>query len=263
MPPAVTVSIPIYNAERYLAECIESVKAQTFSDFEVVAVLDGCKDRSEEILMDLKDKRFRVIKNERNQGVISGLNQGWQNATAPLLARMDSDDIMLPHRLQRQTDFMAAHPEVALLGSYFDYMDASGRIIKKPFPFSTDHEAMKREFRIRNCIGGPTMMFRTEQLRAMGGYIADFPMAEDLTIALRYLAEGLRLANLPEVLVHYRYYPASNSQARMKYSNDLSKISYDRYGPLIWGKDAPDIDFNATFNQRIVRKLRRVLRGKS
>jgi len=262
MPPVVTVSIPIYNAERFLAECIESIKAQTFSDFEVIAVLDGCTDRSEEILMDLKDERFRVIRNERNQGVISGLNQGWQNALAPLLARMDSDDVMLPNRLESQVAFMNAHPEIALLGSYFDYMDETGQIIRKPFPFSTAHDAMKKEFRVRNCIGGPTMMFRTENLRAMGGYTPDFPMAEDLTICLRYLAAGLRLANLPEILVHYRFYPASNSQARMKYSNDLSKISYDRYGPLIWGKDAPDIDFNATFNQRVVRKLKRVLRGK-
>ncbi|HEY3296911.1 MAG TPA: glycosyltransferase [bacterium] len=262
MPPAVTVSIPIYNAERYLAECLQSIKAQTFDNFEVVAVLDGCKDKSEEILMDLKDERFRVVKNERNMGVISGLNQGIQHATAPLLARMDSDDIMLPDRLRKQVDYMNAHQDVALLGTWFDYMDETGRIFKKPFPFSAEHDAIKREFRVRNCIGGPTMMFRTEQLRKMGGYIPDFPMAEDLTISLRYLVEGLRLANLPEVLVHYRFYAASNSQARMKYSNDLSKLSYDRYGPLIWGKDAPDIDFNATLGQRIVRKFKRVLHGK-
>lgn len=64
-----SVKLPIYNAERFLAECIRSIQGQTFGDFEVIAVLDGCSDRSEEILMDLKDERFHVIKHETNLGV--------------------------------------------------------------------------------------------------------------------------------------------------------------------------------------------------
>ncbi|MBU0509283.1 glycosyltransferase [bacterium] len=257
-----SVKLPIYNAERFLAECIRSIQGQTFGDFEVIAVLDGCSDRSEEILMDLKDERFHVIKHETNLGVVTALNEAIALARAPLIARMDADDIMLPERLKKQVEFMTAYPEVAMLGTWFDTINESGSIVKKSFPFPTDHDEIKRAFRRYNVIGGPTMCMRVEPIRAIGGYAAEMPYADDLTLSLQCLAAGYRFANLPEVLLHYRISRGQLMERRREETFRMTNRAYAKYGPLIWGDDAPEYELGAPLHRRIMKKLRRLARGK-
>lgn len=260
--PPLSVKIPIYNSERFLAECIRSLQAQTFGDFEVIAVLDGCTDRSEEILMELKDERFRVIKHETNRGVVAALNAAVQLARAPLLARMDADDVMLPERLKKQFEFMTAHPDVDVLGTWFDTIDEHSRIVKRAFPFPTTHEEIHSAFRRYNAIGGPTMCMRVERIRAIGGYAAAEPYADDLTLGLQCLAAGYRFANLPEVLLHYRRSPHQLMRRRRAETFRMTNLAYAKYGPMIWGDDAPEFELGAPLHRRVLKKLRRLARGK-
>jgi len=260
--PAITVSLPIFNAESFLAECIQSILAQTFEDFEVIAVLDGCTDRSEEILMDLKDHRFRVIKKERNEGQVPACNQAIAEARAPVVARMDADDVMDVRRLERQHDFLLEHTEVAVVGTYFDHIDQRGEQVRGAFPFPTTHEGIKEGFRVRVSVGHPTTAYRTAVVRSIGGYSPRFPVALDTGLWLRLLAEGHRFANIPEVLHHYREHGGQVTHRLRREQLQAMNRAYRDYGPLIWGDDAPDVEFGAPLWRRAVRRVRRVLRPK-
>lgn len=261
---AVTVALPVYNGERFLAECLRSIKAQTLEDFEVIAVLDGCTDRSEEILMDMRDERFVVVKKERHEGLASALNYVLAHASAPLIARMDADDVMHPERFERQFECLAREPQIDVLGTWFDYINEKGKRVKKAFPFPSAHEEIKRDFRVRNSIGGPTTMYRTERIRQMGGYRTDFPLAQDLALWLKCLVADFRLTNLPAVLYSYRRYGAQASRQRRAEQLRLTNLAYALYGPEIWGDDAPRFELGLPLGRRILKRLKHVLaRGKT
>ena len=112
--PSITVLMPVYNAERFLAEAIESVLQQTFTQFEFLIIDDGSTDSSPEIVRSYSDPRIRFLQNEQNLGITATLNKGIELAQADLIARMDADDICYPDRLQKQMEFVAAHPDGAL-----------------------------------------------------------------------------------------------------------------------------------------------------
>jgi glycosyltransferase involved in cell wall biosynthesis len=261
--PALTIALPIHNAERFLAECIRSIQAQTFEDFEVLAVLDGCTDGSERILEEMRDSRYVTVKNDVKQGLSSVLNQVISQASTPLIARMDADDVMHIQRLERQYEFMLREPSVDILGTWFDYIDEHGKFVKKAFPFPTTHEEIKKGFRVRNSMGHPTVMYRTERIRQVGGYPLDFHAAEDLALWLKCLTSDFRFANLPEALHHYRV--SEMQVTRTKYAEivKLTNLAYSMYGRAIWGKDAPEFEFGLPLGRRALKRLRRILRMRS
>src|SRR5205823_4798077 len=115
--PVISVVMPVYNAASYVADAVKSIMAQTFDDFEFIAVNDGSTDRSEAILNEFAraDRRIRVI-SRANTGIVGALNDGIAAAEAELIARMDADDVSSPQRLQRQLAYMQAHPECVALG---------------------------------------------------------------------------------------------------------------------------------------------------
>lgn len=256
--PLVTLSLPIYNAERFLAEALQSIKAQTFADFEVLAVLDGCSDRSEEILMKLKDGRFIVVKKERNEGKVPATNLALFQGHGEFFGRMDADDVMHPEKLERQVRFLRKRPDVDIVGAYFDHINERGVRIRKAFPFPTTHEGIRDGFRVRDCIGGSVALCRREKLVAVGGYDPLFWVSEDLELWLRSLAAGLRFANLPEVLFHYRRHGAQETARQKTAMFELTNVAYRRHGPLIWGDDAPDVEYGAPLYRRLWRRLKRL-----
>ncbi|MBU1706764.1 glycosyltransferase [bacterium] len=260
--PAISVALPIYNSERFLAECIHSLKAQTFEDFEVVAVLDGCNDRSEEILMDMRDDKFVIVKKDRNEGLAAVLNTALAHATAPIIARMDADDLIHPERFRLQFEFLTRDPQIDVLGTWFDYINEKGNCVKKAFPFPSIHEEIRRDFRIRNSIGGATTMFRKERILHVGGYPTDFRLAQDLALWLKCLATDIQFANLPEILYHYRQYGMQASRQRRAEQLRLTNLAYELYGPAIWGNDAPKYELGLPLHRRIFKKLKRILQKK-
>jgi glycosyltransferase involved in cell wall biosynthesis len=260
--PLITLCLPIYNAERFLAECIRSIQAQTLADFRVIAVLDGCQDRSEEILMELKDERFTVIKKDRNEGVVVASNLVIEQTTTPFGGRMDADDIMLPERLEKQQDFLLSHPDVDVVGTWFDYINEHSQKIRDAFPFPANHDDIKAGFRVRNSIGGCTVLFRSERIKQLGGYTDQDPFAEDLNLWLKCLANGYQFANIPEVLLRYRLSDGQLSKDKQKETWAMSNVAYRRYGRLIWGDNDPELEIGAPLHRRIMRKLKHLLRTK-
>jgi glycosyltransferase involved in cell wall biosynthesis len=125
--PKVSVVMSVYNGEKYLCEAIDSILNQTFENFEFLIVNDGSTDRTLEILQSYRDPRIKVINNERNIGLTASLNKGLKIAKGEYVARMDADDVSFPHRLEQQKAFLDRNPRVAMVGSWAEVIDESGK----------------------------------------------------------------------------------------------------------------------------------------
>ncbi len=206
--PRISVAMSVYNGERFLIPAVESVLAQTFADFEFLIVDDGSSDATPEILRNYaaRDSRVRPIIHE-NRGLIASLNELLAQARAPIVARMDADDVCLPDRFQRQYDFLGSHPDYGVVGALaqdIDEHDADWPCKAPPHP--STHEAFLEA--IANeapLMCHPAVMFRRDIVLAVGGYHAGFRHCEDLDLWLR-LASVTRLCSLPERLIRYRHY---------------------------------------------------------
>jgi len=207
--PAISVAMSVHNGERFLSAAIESVLNQSFGDFELLLLDDGSRDESPAIINGYaaRDARIRPILRE-NRGLIASLNQLIGEARAPIVARMDADDICKPERFARQIGFMAANPDYGVVGCWTEDIDEHGG----PFTVSgPEHPANHEDFlvAIENgwpLICHPAAMFRKDLVVAVGAYHGAFRHCEDLDLWLR-LASVTRLCSIPERLLRYRHYP--------------------------------------------------------
>jgi GT2 family glycosyltransferase len=208
--PAISVLMPVYNAGRFLAPALESVLGQTFADFELIAIDDGSSDGSGKVLADVaaRDPRVRVI-SQRNLGIVAALNRALELARAPLIARMDADDICRPDRFGKQVAYMEHHPEIAAVSGAMDVIDESD-IYLRTDAFPTLPDAIDSELLHRSCVCHPAVMARAAALRALGGYRSNVQYAEDYDLWLR-ISEAGRIANLPDVLLSHRVHPTKTS----------------------------------------------------
>jgi glycosyltransferase involved in cell wall biosynthesis len=209
--------MPVYNAERFLSQAVESVLSQSFREFKFIIIDDGSSDQSLRILNEFAAKDSRILLRSRaNTGYSAALNEGLALAQGRYIARMDADDVCRPTRFEKQLAFMENNPQCVAVGSYAEYMDVDGwpiYVVHRP----TEHEAID-EMHIRGVGGAilhPAAMLRTDALRQVGGYRTEFEPAEDADLFLR-LAEVGRLANRPEVLLNYRFNMASISFTRLE-----------------------------------------------
>jgi len=206
--PALSVAMSVYNGARFLGPAIESVLAQDFTDFEFLILDDGSTDDSPRIIRAFaeKDARIRPILRE-NRGLIASLNEMLACAAAPIVARMDADDICRHTRFSRQFEFLAAHPEYGVVGTWAEDIDENNL----PYPVRVkdhpvDHEAFLAAIeRCEPLICHPAAMFRKDLVRSVGSYHAAFRHCEDYDLWLR-LASVTRLGNVPERLIRYRHY---------------------------------------------------------
>ena len=214
--PAVSVVLAVYNAGGYLRPAVASVLAQTFADFELIAIDDGSTDGSGAVLAKFAaaDPRVRLV-TQPNAGLIASLNRGVALARAPLIARMDGDDLCRPDRLAKQVAFMARHPEVVLLGGGYELIDGKGRALRLIDPPDGDDELQRFCLAGRTSICHPLAMMRRAAVLRVGGYHDDYETAEDLDLFLR-LGEVGELACIPDVLLSYRMHDASVSGTRQR-----------------------------------------------
>jgi hypothetical protein len=210
--PLVSVVMSVRDEERFVAQAVESILAQTLPDLELVVVDDASTDRTPEILSTQarRDARLRVCRLPGRSGLAAALNLGCGQARGTLIARMDGDDVALPHRLASQVAFLRAHPDVALVGGGAIVIDAAGRPLDTRCPPAGDAQ-IRASLDRRNCLIHSTVTLRRDALRALGGYRAAFLHAEDYDLWLRF-AERHRLANLPEPVLRYRVHGTQVSQ---------------------------------------------------
>jgi glycosyltransferase involved in cell wall biosynthesis len=221
--PAVSVLMPVYNAGRFLAPAIESVLAQTLADFELIAINDGSTDGSCAVLQEFaaRDARIRVVAQD-NQGIVASLNRALALARAPLIARMDADDIARPDRFAKQVAFLQRYPEIAAVSGAMDVIDENGAYLRTD-TFPTLPEAVARELDHRSCVCHPAAMVRTAVMRAVGGYRRIVQYAEDYDLWLR-VAEVGGIANLPDVLLSYRLHTTTIS-VRNCFAQELAVLA--------------------------------------
>ena len=201
MMPKVSVLIPVFNAERFVAESVGSILRQTFRDFELIAIDDGSIDDSNKILTECArtDSRIRV-KSRPNLGIVATLNEALGLARGKYVARMDADDVCVQERLAVQVAVMDANDELVALGSNSIVTDPDGRRLGT-FAVPLSHEELdSAHLEGRSSIHHPSVIMRTDALRTVGGYREGFCPAEDLDLWIR-LAEVGRIANVPEPLL--------------------------------------------------------------
>jgi glycosyltransferase involved in cell wall biosynthesis len=215
--PSISVVLPAFNAERFVRSAVTSVLAQTYRDFELIAIDDGSADRTGPLLDELArgDARLRVV-HQANAGLIATLNRGIDLARGPLVARMDADDVCWPDRLARQVAFMDAHPDVVLLGGAYRLIDDADRPIKTFRP-PTDHATLDAQcLATTQPICHPLAMIRRSAIDRVGRYDAHYEAAEDLDFFLR-LAEVGRLACIEgDPLLDYRMHASSVSERKQQ-----------------------------------------------
>jgi glycosyltransferase involved in cell wall biosynthesis len=201
--PDVSVLLPVYNARQFLPEALDSILSQTYTGFEVIAIDDGSTDGSGEILEQYarRDPRIRVF-HQHNQAIVATLNSALAHARAPLVARMDADDVSRPDRFAKQAKFLAEHPDIDLVSGAFDLIDADGGYMRTVL-HPTSPEAIAGELEYHNMICHPAVMARKAAIEAVGGYRESMIYAEDFDLWLR-MAEKGKLTNLPDVILGYR-----------------------------------------------------------
>jgi hypothetical protein len=217
MTPPVTVLMPVRNGLPWLREALESLASQTMGDFELLVLEDGSTDGTAEFLAAWSDHRLRVIPT-RGIGMAAALNLGLDAARAPLVARHDADDVSAPHRLEAQVAYLASRPDVGVVATAADYIDAHGRAIDNDWVRTVriQHDAALTPEQVAAlmpltcCVTHGSIMARAEVLRAAGGYQRGIWPVEDYDLWLRLLPETA-LAKLPERLYRYRIHDAQLS----------------------------------------------------
>lgn len=203
--------MPVFNASAFVDQAVRSIRAQTLADFRLFLLDDGSTDGSLEILAHhaADDPRITLIARP-NAGLVASLNEMIEAADAPLLARMDADDIALPDRFRRQTEFLDHHPGAVCIGGAIELMSRSGSTLVFPPPFLGNETIQAEALAGRTPICHPAVMMRADALAAIGGYDPDAFPAEDLDLFLR-LGEVGTLDNVPEVILRYRVHDSSVS----------------------------------------------------
>jgi glycosyltransferase involved in cell wall biosynthesis len=211
MTPAISVIMPVHNGAEWLAEAAASVRAQDFGDFEFLIVDDGSDDGTAAMLSGFADDdpRIRLLR-QAPQGIVAALNTAIAAARAPYLARLDADDRARPDRLGKQFAFMQAHPEIELLGTFAERIDAAGNTVGRLAP-PVDGARLAQVLERTNPFVHSSVMMRTAPVRRLGGYRAAFRAAEDYDLWQR-LAEAGSIANLAEYLTQYRQHESNLSR---------------------------------------------------
>ncbi|UVO52799.1 glycosyltransferase [Sphingomonas sp. SUN039] len=202
--PLISVAMSVFDNAPYLAHAIESILAQTFGNFEFLIVNDGSRDGSGEIIdrYAAADSRIRPL-HQANAGLIVSLNRMIGEARAPLIARMDGDDIALPERFERQIAFLDANPDIGVLGTGCTCIDEDGRPSTHKFDNVTTPEDVLEDLKNGPPLCHPSVVMRRDAVRAVGGYHQAYKHCEDYDLWLR-LSEHVRMANLPDRLLLYR-----------------------------------------------------------
>jgi glycosyltransferase involved in cell wall biosynthesis len=223
--PAVSILMPARNARATLDEAVASIVAQSFTDWELIAVEDGSGDGTPELLAAWarRDPRIRVLHNPEPRGLVNSLNRAAAAARAPVLARMDADDVSLPSRLERQVERLAGG-DVELVGCrvrYFpeELVAGGARRYEEWLNSLTTPEEHARDVFVECPIAHPTMLLRREAFECVGGYV-DRGWPEDYDLCLRLWQAGFRMAKVPELLFHWRERPDRTSRIHPAYQPD-------------------------------------------
>jgi FkbM family methyltransferase len=208
--PLISVNIPLYNREAYIKACLESVLAQSFTDFEVVVLDDASTDASASIVKSFRDPRIRYYRNEKNQGISATRNRLVALSQGEYIAVLDSDDLAEPERLMQQLAAFQKDPSLSLVAGCAAVIDADGQPTGQVWGSALSPEACAARLPFSNTILHSTLMAKKAFLEAFP-YDAQYKSAEDYDVWLRGASAGHRYRVLAAVLSKYRVHSSSES----------------------------------------------------
>lgn len=212
--PMISVLMPVFNGEKYLAEAIESILNQTFTDFEFIIINDGSTDSTEKIILSYNDSRISYYKNKINLQLIETLNKGIKLSKGKYIARMDADDISYAKRFEKQLSFMEANKDVDICGTWIKIIGSENEIWRPP----VNHDEIVAGMLFESMIYHPTVMLKRDKLLGSKQlYSKEFRHAEDYEFWIRLSRIGFRFANINEPLLEYRIH-----------NNKIGRVYYEK-----------------------------------
>jgi glycosyltransferase involved in cell wall biosynthesis/ADP-heptose:LPS heptosyltransferase len=229
--PKVSIFIPAYNAEKYLAETLDSLLAQTFQDFEIIIADDGSTDKTPDIatMYEGRDKRIKVLTLPHG-GEVAARNEAvrYTNSGSIYLLNHDSDDISLPDKLEKLVAYLDAHPETAIVGCFAKYFDDEGNDKGRP-AIEWRPERIRETFGEVNSMINSAALIRRTVIEKIGTYREEYRRADDYDFFARALIAGFRLANIPEVLHNIRLHPQSIGSTKTQIVEKLARKVRSNY----------------------------------
>ncbi len=212
--PELSIIMPVYNAAKYLAEAVESLLVQSFSDFELIIIDDASTDGSSEIAEMYDDGRIKLFHNEKNSGIVFSRNRGLSEATGDFIAPFDADDVALPGKFAKQIRFLKRNPGYGMVGSWVKFINGNGETMKGKWKLPAKPEKIPAIMLFRNYFVQSTVVIRREALPPEG-YRKGYDVVEDYKMWIEIAAKH-KVWNLPEYLVNYRVHDqsATNSDSR-------------------------------------------------
>ncbi|MDJ0535537.1 MAG: glycosyltransferase [Xenococcaceae cyanobacterium MO_207.B15] len=248
--PLISVVIPAYNCELYIAEAVESVLQQQDCHFEIVIIDDGSMDNTKEVLEPYQHQ-IRYI-HQNNQGVAAARNHGIAQANGELIAFLDADDYFLPGKLSAQADLFRQDPSLGIVHSGWQRVDFQGQKLLDVRPWENVPKLDLEDWLRWKPVLPSAMMFRREWLEYVDGFDPRFPPAEDTELILRMALKGCRATWLKEITVGYRQHPESAMHKGLPQARSLTAVTDNffqqpnlpekvrlmehsvRYGTLVW-----------------------------
>jgi len=208
--PLVSVIMAAYNAEKYIAEAIESVLSQTYSNWELIIADDASTDATADIInrYTKQDDRIKATRLDKNSGQAIARNKAIEKSMGKYLAILDSDDVSLPDRLSTQVEFLESNTDISLVGSYTDLINEDGKIIgtkRKPLT----NEEIKFRLMLQAQFTASTVCMTRHALVEVGNFDTNYLYAEDYELWSRFVEKGKKVANIDRSLVLYRMHSDS------------------------------------------------------
>jgi len=253
--PKLSVIMPVFNEERFLGAAIESILNQTFTDFEFIIIDDGSEDNSSEIIKSFQDTRIKFFKSE-NKGMVEQFNFGIINSSAPLIARMDADDISISNRFEVQYKYFANNPDIHIVGSNIEYInDESKSVGEKKYPEM--HDDIEFMMPIESAVCHPVTIMRREIFDEMGLYKVEYGYAADHALFLNLIYNGFKFYNLQEFLLKYRPRIVRPDISRMGNYNIVSyKLGIDYLNKIKYSSSRQTDQYNFYFRMGLIEYYR-------
>ena len=223
--PEISVIMPVYNAEKFLGEAIESILNQTFTNFELFIIDDASTDKSIEIIKSYTDQRIIFIQKPINTGYANSLNMGIELSKGTYIVRMDADDISMPNRFSLQEKYLHDHPHIGLVGGWVKYFGIMNGEWQYPI---TGYDCFA-ELLFNNPLAHPTVMFRKKIWTEHNlSYRQDRVPTEDYDLWVQF-SKFTQLANIPEYLLKYRVHNDQISKTKHEITLDSIEKIWDEF----------------------------------
>lgn len=228
MSKEVTILLPIHGDCLHIYETLKSIERQTFQNFELLIIDDRASSPTLKLVRDfiLSREGARIINND-GVGLVAALNTGIRASATNLIARIDSDDIMVETRIQKQLDFLKSNSEISVVGTQMILINTKGEKVGRT-KYPRESAQISNTLKFQNCIGHPSVMFRKDVISAIGGYDVAFEGAEDFELWTRVITEH-KICNLQFALTLYRISDSQLSKNlgdRGLYLSELIRLKY-------------------------------------